>query len=59
MKLGCENVKKFNRQRFLNLLLSLDGFSLKNQKKELDLSFNNWKGSQEQIDDVCVVGVKV
>jgi serine phosphatase RsbU (regulator of sigma subunit) len=56
---GGENVKKFNRKRFRNLLLSLDGFQLKKQKKELDLSFNNWKGNQEQIDDVCVVGVKV
>lgn len=56
---GGDNVKKFNRKRFRNLLLSLDGFSLKNQKKELDLSFNNWKGNQEQIDDVCVVGVKI
>ena len=56
---GGENVKKFNRQRFRNLLLSLDGFSLKKQKKELHLSFNNWKGNQEQIDDVCVVGVKI
>lgn len=56
---GGENVKKFSRQRFRNLLLSLDGFSLKKQKKELHLSFNNWKGNQEQIDDVCVVGVKI
>lgn len=56
---GGENVKKFNRQRFRNLLLSLDGVSLKKQKKELHLSFNNWKGNQEQIDDVCVLGVKI
>jgi serine phosphatase RsbU (regulator of sigma subunit) len=56
---GGENVKKFNRQRFRNLLLSLDGFPFGKQKKELELSFNNWKGSQEQVDDVCVMGVKI
>jgi hypothetical protein len=29
------------------------------QKKALVASYNNWKGVQEQIDDICVVGVKV
>jgi serine phosphatase RsbU (regulator of sigma subunit) len=56
---GGENVKKFNRKRFRNLLLSLEGVSMKKQKKELELSYNNWKGKQEQIDDVCVIGVKI
>ncbi len=56
---GGENVKKFNRQRFRNLLLSLDGFPFGKQKKELELSFNNWKGSQEQVDDVCVMVVRI
>lgn len=56
---GGDNVKKFNRKRFRNLLLSLDGFSFDKQKKELELSFNNWKGNQEQIDDVCLIGVKI
>ncbi len=56
---GGENVKKFNRQRFRNLLLSLDGFPFGKQKKELELSFDNWKGNQEQVDDVCVMGVKI
>ena len=56
---GGENVKKFNRQRFRNLLLSLDGFPFGKQKKELELSFNNWKGNQEQVDDVCLMGVRI
>ena len=56
---GGENVKKFNRQRFRNLLLSMDGFPFGKQKKELELSFNNWKGNQEQVDDVCVMGVRI
>lgn len=56
---GGENVKKFNRQRFRNLLGSINEFSLEKQKKELLFHFNNWKGSQEQVDDVCVVGIKI
>jgi serine phosphatase RsbU (regulator of sigma subunit) len=56
---GGDNVKKFNRKRFRNLLQSLDGFAFDKQKKELELSFNNWKGNQEQIDDVCLIGVRI
>ena len=56
---GGENVKKFNRKRFRNLLLSIQEFSMDLQHKELTFSYNNWKGAQEQIDDVCVIGVKI
>ena len=56
---GGENVKKFNRERFKNLLISLDGMNFQKQKNELIFSYNNWKGKQEQIDDVCVIGVKI
>lgn len=56
---GGENVKKFNRERFRNLLLSMNEMNFSKQKKELLFSYNNWKGKQEQIDDVCVIGVSI
>lgn len=56
---GGENVKKFNRERFRNMLLSIKDYSSKKQKEELLFTYNNWKGKQEQIDDVCVVGIKI
>lgn len=56
---GGDNIKKFNRKRFRTLLTSLSEMSLDKQRKELEFAFENWKGQQEQIDDVCVVGVKV
>ena len=56
---GGENVKKFNRERFRNLLLSMNEMNFSKQKKELLFSYNNWKGRQEQIDDVCVIGVSI
>ena len=56
---GGENIKKFNRKRFRNLLLSLEEMHMIDQQEELELSFQNWKGNYSQIDDVCVVGVKV
>lgn len=56
---GGDNVKKFNRKRFRNMLLSINEYALDEQKKELDFAYNNWKGNQEQIDDVCVIGVRI
>ncbi len=56
---GGDNVKKFNRNRFRKLLMSLKDFKLKDQHKELQLNYQNWKGKQEQIDDVCVIGIKI
>lgn len=56
---GGENIKKFNRKRFRKLLLSIHDKDMSDQKKELSHTLRNWMGSHEQIDDVCVVGVKV
>lgn len=56
---GGDNVKKFNRKRFRNLLLSITEMKMETQKNELHLTYQNWKGKQEQIDDICVVGIKV
>jgi serine phosphatase RsbU (regulator of sigma subunit) len=56
---GGENIKKFNRKRFRLLLTSLFEMRMANQKKELELSLQNWMGKNEQIDDVCVMGVKI
>lgn len=56
---GGDNVKKFNRKRFRNLLTSISTQKMKAQKKELQLTLQNWMGKQEQIDDVCVLGIKI
>jgi serine phosphatase RsbU (regulator of sigma subunit) len=56
---GGEKRKKFKSVNFKKLLLSIQEESLENQKKLLDSAFESWRGKLEQIDDVCVVGVRV
>lgn len=56
---GGENVKKFNRNRFRNLLTSISEMPMEKQKKELVFSYQNWKGKQIQVDDICVVGIRI
>ena len=56
---GGEKEKKFKTKAFRNLLLSIQEKTMEEQKTIIDEAFENWKGNLEQIDDVCVIGVKV
>ena len=56
---GGEKIKKFNRKRFRNLLGSIEEMDMTRQQKELEFTLQNWMGNHEQIDDVCVLGIKI
>ncbi|MGV6861872.1 MAG: tetratricopeptide repeat protein [Putridiphycobacter sp.] len=56
---GGPKNKKFMRKRFTNILVENAKESMQMQEKNLISEFNNWKGELEQIDDVCVVGVRI
>ncbi len=56
---GGPKGKKFKAKAFRTLLLSIQGKSMENQKSILEKTFDQWKGDLEQVDDVCVIGVKV
>ena len=56
---GGEKRKKFKTRNFKKLLLSVQAESMENQKKLIEDTFEKWRGSNEQIDDVCVFGVRV
>lgn len=56
---GGEKGKKFKAAKFKRLLLSIQSESLEHQKELIDEAFENWKGDLEQLDDVCVIGVRV
>ena len=56
---GGEKGKKFKAKAFRDLLLSIQEYSMEEQKKLIAQTFENWKGKLEQVDDVCVIGVKV
>jgi len=56
---GGTKRKKFKTRNFKKLLLSVQGESMKNQKKLTEEAFDKWRGSHEQIDDVCVFGVRL
>jgi len=56
---GGERGKKFKQKAFRELLLGMQDNSMDEQRLLFDEAFENWKGSLEQLDDVCVIGVRV
>lgn len=56
---GGDNGKKFKYKNFKELVLSVSDKPMKEQKEILDETFEAWRGTLEQIDDVCVIGVKI
>jgi hypothetical protein len=41
------------------LLLTYSNLTMQEQQQHLFDKFSEWKGDLEQVDDVCVIGVKV
>lgn len=51
--------KKFKPARLRELLLSLREQPMTEQKASLDKAFHQWKGSLEQVDDICIIGIRI
>jgi serine phosphatase RsbU (regulator of sigma subunit) len=56
---GGAKSKKFKYKQLDELLLSINGSSLKEQEEVLKKRFEDWMGKLEQVDDVCVIGIKI
>lgn len=56
---GGPKGKKFKYKQFRELLLSNHIKPMQDQMELLQTAFRNWQGSYEQVDDVCVIGVRV
>jgi len=51
--------KKFKSSQLKELVLGMSAKPMKEQKAVIDKTLNDWKGSQEQIDDVCIIGIRI
>jgi serine phosphatase RsbU (regulator of sigma subunit) len=56
---GGEKGKKFKAKNFKDLLLMVQDLSMEDQKTKIDSVFYEWMADFEQLDDVCVMGVRV
>jgi serine phosphatase RsbU (regulator of sigma subunit) len=56
---GGPNGKKFMSKKLKDLLVANVHLSIPQQQELLDSTFKNWLGVLEQIDDVCVMGIRI
>lgn len=56
---GGPNGKKFKYTRVKDKLLEYSRLDPPHQKEKLDKEFESWRGELEQIDDICIIGVRV
>lgn len=51
--------KRIGSKKLHQMLLELNGLSMVTQKNILMKYFNDWKGSGDQTDDVCMIGISL
>jgi serine phosphatase RsbU (regulator of sigma subunit) len=56
---GGERGKKYKYRPFKQLLIEIQDKSLEEQRDTINTEFETWKGDLEQVDDVCIIGVKI
>ncbi len=56
---GGPKRKKFKYKPFKELLLSIHHLPMDEQRRIIEKTFSDWKGDLEQIDDICILGMKL
>ncbi len=55
---GGKSDKKFKKKALKRMLLDVNAVTMNEQKEIISTRFETWKGENEQVDDVCIIGVK-
>lgn len=58
-QIGGPKIKKFSSKRLHMLLGEISQLDMETQGRTLENEFKDWKGTNDQIDDVCVLGVRL
>jgi len=56
---GGPDGRKFKARNMKELVMSMKGEPMDVQKQLFEQTFESWKGNLEQVDDVCVLGIRV
>lgn len=56
---GGPKGKKYNYKQFKQLLLDVAHLPVEEQQKTLINTHKKWKNDQEQLDDICVMGIRI
>lgn len=50
---------KFKKKNLKRLLIKINDQPLQQQRETLKQTFLEWKGDRSQIDDICIIGIKI
>ena len=56
---GGNDGKKLKKSGFKDVLLSVSQLPMDDQLNALSAFFEDWKGKNDQVDDVCVIGIEL
>lgn len=56
---GGPKGKKYKSGKLKELLISIKDNPMQQQGEKLDHEFEAWRGDLEQVDDVCILGIKI
>lgn len=56
---GGPKGKKIKHKYFYELLFKNHQLSMEEQAKIIEQSFEDWRGALEQIDDICIIGIRL
>jgi serine phosphatase RsbU (regulator of sigma subunit) len=56
---GGDKNKKLTTKRFKDYLITIKNQAMKEQKKQLEGFVEKWRGPNEQVDDILVIGIRI
>jgi serine phosphatase RsbU (regulator of sigma subunit) len=56
---GGEKEKKYSKKSFKELIISINYLSMLEQRETLYNTHINWRGANDQVDDICIIGVRI
>ena len=56
---GGPRGKKYMVKKFKTFLSKLSQLSIEEQRVKIQEEFHGWKGNHDQVDDICVMGIRV
>lgn len=56
---GGPDGKKMMTRKLKDVLISVSGLTAIEQRKVIEKNFDDWRGAQEQVDDVLLIGIKI
>lgn len=56
---GGPHGKKFMAKQFKSVLLGIQNIPMQDQRQFLDKTIEDWRGNEEQVDDILVIGIRI